>query len=815
MDVNQTRFHLLHGRADWGQLRLSDGTAALAELWQQPEGVDLPVVWDDTSRALRLTSRVPLFRRASGTEELVIAQRRGADRDSYGNWYWIDEAESGIRFLPSGGSPATEFWTSLRRDERCALPDDGGFAAKPAPAPEPLLLRGLAVTKAHYLVVGDVTRRGLLVFDLHSGDAPILLRWPAGVPFEPWDLAATSDGGLLVLDRTHATYWRLNDDFRLPGQPLPGETIWFQPKDGAAPALAGRTELQPEGFPLSLESPPDLLDAVSIAPGPDGTVLVLDSHPLRPFSRLLQYQDGLLMASYSLEDAVTVADPATGPGATVTFSVVGHDVAYCAAPDGEGLANQKSLVYIAEQAGNQTLAFEMDEDAEQLIAQPLYLPMRRWQGKALVCAGGQVYYDFADRWVSLQPFMDCQYDSRAVLVTPPDFAGWIAATGLESPPAAPDKVTGAPLDSALAGCVWHRLLLDAQIPPGTAVQVRARAADDARLLSQQSWLVQPTLYLRSNGCELPYQDPWKDLETVPQRTGTWELLFQGVQGRYLQLELTLTGSGRATPALRNLRAWYPRFSYSENYLPAIYREDPVPASFIERWLANFEGFFTYIEDHIEHVDALFDPRTAPADTLQWLACWFGMVLDPLWDEQRRRFFIRYADHIFRRRGTLAGLQIALRLYLEPNVDASLFDPACWEGGVVRIVERFRTRKLSGAALGDATAESGSTDPADDAHRFTVLLPHDLDDEQLAMAGRIVDLEKPAHTEFELKRFWDLFRVEEARLGLDTRLGESSRFLPLILGESYLAGSYLPAAYPFDVEDRIIVERDRIGGLRPL
>ena len=238
MDVNQTRFHLLHGRADWGQLRLSDGTAALAELWQQPEGVDLPVVWDDTSRALRLTSRVPLFRRASGTEELVIAQRRGADRDSYGNWYWIDEAESGIRFLPSGGSPATEFWTSLRRDERCALPDDGDFAAKPAPAPEPLLLRGLAVTKAHYLVVGDVTRRGLLVFDLHSGDAPILLRWPAGVPFEPWDLAATSDGGLLVLDRTHATYWRLNDDFRLPGQPLPGETIWFQPKDGAAPARA-------------------------------------------------------------------------------------------------------------------------------------------------------------------------------------------------------------------------------------------------------------------------------------------------------------------------------------------------------------------------------------------------------------------------------------------------------------------------------------------------------------------------------------------------------------------------------------------------
>ncbi|MEZ4768508.1 MAG: hypothetical protein R2844_08790 [Caldilineales bacterium] len=70
-------------------------------------------------------------------------------------------------------------------------------------------------------------------------------------------------------------------------------------------------------------------------------------------------------------------------------------------------------------------------------------------------------------------------------------------------------------------------------------------------MGQQSWLAQPTLYLRSNGCELPYQDPWKDLQTKPPRTGTWELLFQGVQGRYLQLELTLTGSGRHTRAAQS------------------------------------------------------------------------------------------------------------------------------------------------------------------------------------------------------------------------------------------------------------------------
>ena len=91
------------------------------------------------------------------------------------------------------------------------------------------------------------------------------------------------------------------------------------------------------------------------------------------------------------------------------------------------------------------------------------------------------------------------------------------------------------------------------------------------------------------------------MKPLPERTGTWEILFQNINGRYLQLELTIQGNGRSTPAIRALRAWYPRFSYLEQYMPTIYREDPLSAFFLERWLANFEGLYTNLEDKIEQV----------------------------------------------------------------------------------------------------------------------------------------------------------------------------------------------------------------------
>ena len=239
------------------------------------------------------------------------------------------------------------------------------------------------------------------------------------------------------------------------------------------------------------------------------------------------------------------------------------------------------------------------------------------------------------------------------------------------------------------------------------MKVRARAADDPALLVQSPWLPQPLPYLRSDGAELAWYDPWVDLRaadgSLPDGTGTFELLFQQVTGRFVEVELCLRGGGRSSPAVRSLRAWYPRFSYPEHYLPAVYREDAAPYGFLDRFLANFEGFYTVAEERIEHSSLLLDARTVPPDDLAWLASWFGLVLDPQWNELQRRFLVRNVDRFYRCRGTLGGLLAILRAYLDPQVDDSVFDCSCTGTSGLRIVEQFLTRDGGGAAHGDPAA----------------------------------------------------------------------------------------------------------------
>src|SRR5205807_4145577 len=132
--------------------------------------------------------------------------------------------------------------------------------------------------------------------------------------------------------------------------------------------------------------------------------------------------------------------------------------------------------------------------------------------------------------------------------------------------------------------------------------------------------------------------------------------------------------------------------------------------------ANFEGLYTNLEDKIEHIAELFDSRTAPVESLEWLACWFGLVLDPQWDEHRRRLLIRHIDQLYRRRGTSYGIEIALRLYLDPVVSDSLFDPSCLGTGTVRIIEQFSTRDSKNLSSSDPTNPQRSGGQSDTYQR---------------------------------------------------------------------------------------------------
>lgn len=925
MDANQTRYQLLLGHDDWSACQDGDLGTVLAQEWASAPPHRSQLDWDPERQELTLKPRLFMFRPPPKDNPPRPEDRRGAGRDRYGNWYWIDASRGQVLVTSAGSGGTTVFWPVAQAP---AVPDRTGSFQRldPAPARPDPIYSGLAVTADHYLVVGIITPSqsgGLLVFDLHAGGGPQTLAWPAGVSFVPFDISPRPGGGVWILDRLNKRLWGLDRRLNPTGPaPAPAGPDAFQPLGGGTPHSSAPLPYPP-GFSLPVSSPVEASDPIAVETLPDDSALILDRVPDGCFSSVGLYRRGQLVGQ-PVSFAVSAGLVETPDGDP--FCLHGHDLAFVGehvTADGEA---QLDRIYVAAADGNQAIAFNISlgpasplAEDDQLILVPLkdYFPMRLYAGGGLVAAGDQAYYDFSNgknapvRWVPLVAQPRPRYSELGTLDT-------MLQAG--------DAAGGRPaFDGRIPDCTWHRLDLDGCIPPGTAVQIWSRAANTQAELAQSQWRPEPQPYLRRDGSELPY------LARVKPKPGegTWELLLQQARGRYLQVRLQLSGNGRSSPRLRALRAYYPRFSYLEHYLPATYRQDPLSADFLDRFLANFEGFYTAIEDRIAAVQVLFDLRTVPPEALEWLASFYGIVFDPAWNTAQQYLLVKYAMQFFQYRGTIPGLQMVLYLALNAIPDeavvASVFNSGDPEKALdlcgVRIVERFRTRQAPavvfgdpssvGTTLGGGQAKVAFRPPANwqlapgevgylpslnlsgldpdvvqsawqdfllrryrqvnvlnrahgsywntfsrvpmpgylpfvgsltrdwylfenvvlamhrTAHRFTVMLPASRDLEadspehqrRLDLVRRIVELEKPAHTIFDVRFYWAMFRIGEARLGLDTLVdlgGRNPALMPgMILGQGHLSEGALAPGHPQDVKNRSVLGRDRLSPPAPL
>lgn len=938
IDVNQAKYHILLDQ-NWRAV-LKRNSANLE--------------FDEAKKALHLEAKAFRFPRPPSDKVPQLPNRRGAARDTFGNWYWVDQDRQTILTLSvedARKGQAQHFWHSS--DLRKIKTRRGDFEDITAPAPqEPYHLGGLTVTTQHYLAVGVVSPSALLVFDLHAGGQPLQYDWPLPANFSPFEIAPLPDGGIIILDRAFteedfdiANIWFLNCYFQLTA-PYSGE-IELQPatQEDFNP-VGGETETHPaQVFPLGMElRKPDAaaepIRAIALDTLPDGSYLILEDNP------------GGNSIIYWLRGGTFIGEPVVLPadklGFDETVTLRSHDFAVSVAKDADG--SERQIVFVVDPEGNQSFAFQITPDPLSLTdawrLEPLkeYYPMRLFSGKGLVSGGNRVYYDSGHRWVPLVRQLRPRFEEEGVVE-------------LEQ------------FDGKAPQTVWHRLFIDGCIPAGTEIVVESRAADKEEILPRLPWNREPRPYLRPSGDEFPFSG---NKTNVREGIGTWELLFQNSKGRYQQLRLTLRGDGRTTPFIRVLRSYYPRFSYLNEYLPAVYREDATSASFLERFLGNVEGFFTVWEGSIANSQLLFDTRTVPSEYLAWLGGWFGISFDPAWHETRRRLFLKHAIVLFNQRGTIRGILNAIRLALDPcpveTLDVS-GNPRAQEFNRfgVRIVEQFLLRKAPGVVFGDPqtpvgpgvttelsdwTPDQGAgvlhnryrnflrqqyagnedekkltnlnsawgksyhsfqeitftpippsaipgswedwrafiregigftyteANPVTDvthyraflgrrhkrierlriahqlpaslktfadvrlptvfrevkeelidwvqfvsiylptvraAHRFTVLVPtrpEERPEEQQQKAEwvrRIVHIEKPAHTTFEVSLYWAMMRAGFARLGIDTVIEQGARFTMMLLNKQKLAGGFLKASsYPWNVTNRQVAGRDRLG-----
>ena len=689
MDVNGTKFHLLLTRDDWARCTSGRKGETLQTIWRRTKDPLQKFDWDASTGEITLQKQVLGLAASPKDAKPSLEKRRGAARDRYGNWYWVEPEGLKIKVLSTGTNRVSDFYPSAA--EASAAPSEpGAFQPVEKPAETPAELFGIAVTIDHFLVVGMVKPAGLLVFDLFAGGEPRRILWNKEIAFAPFDLAARRGGGVFVLDRLNRRYWTLDRDFApLAGSEAetPETAEDFQPLDEREARKIGR-QTSSDDFYAEL---PLAEDPVAIEALPDDTALILDT-PLakEAFSTVFRYDRRRLLDRMETESVLSIVEEPNRdelPPAE-RFYLRGFDMAFVeGSRDAKDSEAQKDRLFILNEGGNQAFSFRLNSAAggEIMTSPPVeaaarhfeleavaeYYPLRLFGGKGFAAAGGKVFYDFGERWLALQRQNRPTFELNGTLETPV-------------------------FDGKEPDCVWHRLMLDGCLPPETGIEVYSLTADTLDELASKNWendgQREPHPYLRGNGSELPFG---ADLTSKERGRGTWELLLQRCRNRYLKLRLVFHGNGRRSPRISALRVYYPRFSYLENYLPAVYRENEQSAQFLDGFLANVEGFYTAIEDRIAAVQMLFDVRSAPPEALDWLADWLGAALDPAWTNEQRRLFISRAVDFFRFRGTMRGLRIALRLALDDCADETIFETQSAEEkrrDAIRIVERYQTRR---------------------------------------------------------------------------------------------------------------------------
>lgn len=683
MDVNGTKFHLLLTRDDWATCLSGETGETLQSIWKrEAEGESIAEQkfdWDENSGEITLQKQIFKFTAAPKDEKPKLENRRGAARDRYGNWYWIDESGLKIKVLSVGSNNVSDFYPAENIEE---IKSQGDFQPLEKSVEPTVSLRGLAVTIDHFLIVGTTEPAGLLIFDLFAGGEPRRVLWRGDTDFAPFDIAARRGGGAFVLDRANKRCWTLDRSFQPVGGKLSeneAKTEDFQPVD------------ESEGRKISVSTGADYFtllaetnDPISIEALPDDTILILDSPPeSEDFSVIYRYYRGALLDALETKGILSKVEaaPRDISSPQKPFRLRGFDFAFLDADESE----KNDRLFIVSEEGNQAFSFGLIcRDETQIVTSPdlpssvtaknfqlqaiaEYFPMRLFGGKGFAAADGRIYYDFGERWLPLTKQNRPSFEPFGTIET---------------------RI----FDGKEPNCVWHRLLLDACLPPETKIEIYSRAAETEDDVRRGEWQKEPPLYLRRTGSELPFTGA----KTLREKgMGTWELLLQRAKNRYLQLKLDFSGNGQRSPRVSALRIYYPRFSYLNNYLPAIYRDDEQSAFFLDRFLANIEGFYTGIEDRIAAVQMLFDVRSAPSEALEWLADWLGAALDPAWSDDKRRLFISRAVDFYQYRGTLRGIRIALRLALDSCADESIFEPQTSERKLrdpIRIVERFQTRR---------------------------------------------------------------------------------------------------------------------------
>ena len=500
-------------------------------------------------------------------------------------------------------------------------------------------------------------------------------RWPdftlSQAGFNFWRLAALPQGGVLALDRT---------------TPQLGTVT-------GAPLQVGPADVPNPGILRSCQQNPDPPRISATYPLPASEVFVGLTVMDQQFVLLSWGAASLTNTSSYLRTFSFTA------GLSLAWKLDGARWPYALA----WLGDMRLAVLVTEV--NEALLFDLAEAGRLLIpAGDTYILNAANQGPIAHSLDLPPYYSSGAAGLPLRPLLPLSLNS-------------LARSG-STDPNAPRII-----DSGASQTVWHRVYLEAILPPRCGVTVWLTASDQPwRNRGRRHHLVSARLRRcrhdvaaggDAGGCvaaDSPprFRLPRRCSAKIPLPTGracSWRWCsartrtVRNLSGRFLGIRVQMTGDRRSTPEIAALRVWAPRFSYVNNYLPELYREGKFsPAAdqpgqstrhdFFARFTHIFEAQMTAIEDRIANAYLLTRPEATPDSALDWLGSWVGLSATG-YPPDRRRARLLSAAELHRKRGTVAGVTLAIDLATN----------GMNKRGAVIVIEDFRLRHIFATILG--------------------------------------------------------------------------------------------------------------------
>jgi phage tail-like protein len=255
--------------------------------------------------------------------------------------------------------------------------------------------------------------------------------------------------------------------------------------------------------------------------------------------------------------------------------------------------------------------------------------------------------------------------------------------------------------------------------------------------------------------------------------------------------------------VERVRLTAPRDSWLQ-HLPSVFSQSEGQREFLERYLAIAQATWDEVEKCVGSFERFLDPSSVPPEYLAYLASWLDLRLEGTLDAEQNRTILSALPGLWRDWGTVRGMRAWVRVHLAAlsGLPVDVIEKA----GLPGIVERFVDRRslvlgrkdlaglcASGALFGPSVERRfqvgvfdregeielvSAGEPDLDlfrhyAHRFRIYAPASWvrTPEAEALLRRAIDLQRPAHTTFDLVLVEPRFRIgEQSTLELDTVIG---------------------------------------------